>query len=288
MSAHRMQSYRQAMSIFRGIRVICLACHGHWFHPAQGVDGARPLRRAPFPLWLVGEHAPGVARGAASGHCELGEGETPSLRRRHRVLTLPGRTAGRAVRCSALGSLAAPGDLKLWNVARPRGQARSVHVPPRDTVTLRQPRPPSARAGSLAPTGSRGIRAAHWWRRARSGFPVRSRSAVCRSRGIRHELARDLINTPANDLGPAELAQAALRTLAGRHRAYAKIVSERSFDAGFPPHIHAVESGSPRSPRLIDLRWGKEGDDRITLVGKGVCFDKAAGSISSREAACCS
>jgi leucyl aminopeptidase len=85
-------------------------------------------------------------------------------------------------------------------------------------------------------------------------------------------LARDLINTPANDLGPAELEDAA-RTLAERHGATAKsIVGDDLLKQNFPL-IHAVGRASPRAPRLVDITWGDPTAPKITLVGKGVCFD---------------
>jgi leucyl aminopeptidase len=84
-------------------------------------------------------------------------------------------------------------------------------------------------------------------------------------------LARDLINTPSNDLGPAELEAAAL-ALAKQHGAKANVVSGAALAKEFPL-VHAVGMGSPRAPRLIDITWGKDSDPKITLVGKGVCFD---------------
>lgn len=85
-------------------------------------------------------------------------------------------------------------------------------------------------------------------------------------------LARDLINTPANDLGPPELAQAAA-ALAGAHGATVRLVEgDALLDARYPL-IHAVGRASPRAPRLIDLTWGDAAAPRVTLVGKGVCFD---------------
>jgi leucyl aminopeptidase len=84
-------------------------------------------------------------------------------------------------------------------------------------------------------------------------------------------LARDLINTPSNDLGPDELETAA-RALASQHGAKIDVVSGAKLEKDFPL-IHAVGMGSPRAPRLIDITWGKETDPKITLVGKGVCFD---------------
>ncbi len=87
-------------------------------------------------------------------------------------------------------------------------------------------------------------------------------------------LARDLINTPANDLGPAEL-EAAARTLAKQHGAKVRsIVGNALLKENFPL-IHAVgRAADPaRAPRLVELRWGKAGDPKVTLVGKGVVFD---------------
>ena len=83
-------------------------------------------------------------------------------------------------------------------------------------------------------------------------------------------LIRDLIDTPASDMGPAEL-EAAARSLAEDHGAGVEVTGGEALASGFPM-IHAVGRASARAPRLIDLRWGGEGP-RLTLVGKGVCFD---------------
>ena len=85
-------------------------------------------------------------------------------------------------------------------------------------------------------------------------------------------LARDLINTPSNDMGPAELALAA-EALAKRYGAsFSSIVGDELLAQNFPL-IHAVGMASTRAPRLIDIGWGDPGHPRVTLVGKGVCFD---------------
>jgi leucyl aminopeptidase len=84
-------------------------------------------------------------------------------------------------------------------------------------------------------------------------------------------LARDLINTPSNDMGPAELEDAA-RALAKQHGATVEVTSGDALAKNFPL-VHAVGAGSARSPRLIDITWGQDSDPKITLVGKGVCFD---------------
>jgi leucyl aminopeptidase len=85
-------------------------------------------------------------------------------------------------------------------------------------------------------------------------------------------LARDLINTPSNDMGPAELEHAA-RALASRHGATMRTVLGDDLLAENFPLIHAVGRASPRAPRLIDVTWGDPAHPKITLVGKGVCFD---------------
>ena len=84
-------------------------------------------------------------------------------------------------------------------------------------------------------------------------------------------LTRDLINTPANDMGPAEL-EAAARHLAAKHGAEISVIEgDALLDQNFPL-IHTVGRASSRAPRLIDIRRHAAGP-KITLVGKGVCFD---------------
>jgi leucyl aminopeptidase len=85
-------------------------------------------------------------------------------------------------------------------------------------------------------------------------------------------LARDLINTPANDMGPAELEEAA-RSLAGRHGAHVRSIVGDELLAEQFPLVHAVGRAAARAPRLIDIIWGDPGHPKVTLVGKGVCFD---------------
>jgi leucyl aminopeptidase len=84
-------------------------------------------------------------------------------------------------------------------------------------------------------------------------------------------LTRDLINTPANDMGPAELEFNA-RALAEEHGAEIAVTTGTALLDDNLPMIHAVGRASPREPRLIDMRWGQSGPT-LTLVGKGVCFD---------------
>lgn len=85
-------------------------------------------------------------------------------------------------------------------------------------------------------------------------------------------LARDLVNTPASDLGPAELADAALKLFADHGGRVRVIEGDALLDEGFPM-VHAVGRASDRAPRLVDAVWGEEGHPKVTLVGKGVVFD---------------
>ncbi len=84
-------------------------------------------------------------------------------------------------------------------------------------------------------------------------------------------LVRDLINTPSNDFGPDEL-EAAARKVASHYKARLGIVKGEALKRGFPM-VHAVGKASPRQPRLIDFSWGSARAPKVTLVGKGVCFD---------------
>jgi leucyl aminopeptidase len=85
-------------------------------------------------------------------------------------------------------------------------------------------------------------------------------------------LVRDLINTPANDLGPKQLADV-LETMARDHGAeFQQWVGDALLEHRFPA-IHAVGRAAEAEPRLLSLVWGKKHHPKVTLVGKGVCFD---------------
>ena len=84
-------------------------------------------------------------------------------------------------------------------------------------------------------------------------------------------LARDLVNTPANDLGPEALEAAAL-ALAARHGAETRVIQGDDLRTGFPL-IHAVGQAAAQAPRLVEFTWGGATAPKVTLVGKGVTFD---------------
>ncbi|MDF2995080.1 MAG: Leucyl aminopeptidase [Xanthobacteraceae bacterium] len=85
-------------------------------------------------------------------------------------------------------------------------------------------------------------------------------------------LTRDLVNTPANDLGPAEI-EAEVRAVGARFGAVVTVTTGDELLAANFPMIHAVGRASVRAPRLIDLVWGDPAHPKVTLVGKGVVFD---------------
>lgn len=95
-------------------------------------------------------------------------------------------------------------------------------------------------------------------------------------------LARDLVNTPTNEMGPQRL-EAVFRALAGRYGAQVSVVlGDDLLEQNFPL-IHTVGRASAEAPRLLEMRWGRKGARTVTLVGKGVCFD--TGGLDIKPAA---
>ena len=224
------------------------------------------------PLWLATDsnHAallqtlPSIQGAWARAHGYAAE--------RHRLLLLPAEDGGIAGALWGLGPLGAPDELALWDAAPlperlPAGQfhiATPLAAPAATQFALgwllgsyrlnryrgTAPKPAVANA-LIAPPGA----------------DVAYAQAAAQAMG----LARDLINAPANQLGPEELAAAAV-ALAERHAGESLVHSGESLARAYPL-IAAVGAGSARAPRLIDCRWRRPGAPRVTLVGKGVCFD---------------
>jgi leucyl aminopeptidase len=96
-------------------------------------------------------------------------------------------------------------------------------------------------------------------------------------------LVRDLVDTPAADMGPADI-EAAARDIAKAHGAKVEVTSGDALSQGYPM-IAAVGQGATRerAPRLIELHWGKESAPTVAIVGKGVCFD--SGGLDIKTAA---
>ena len=89
-------------------------------------------------------------------------------------------------------------------------------------------------------------------------------------------LARDMVNTPTEDMGPADV-EACVREIANQFGATVETTKGRALEEGFPL-VHAVGRAAATPPLLIDMRWGEAGP-KITLVGKGVCFDSGGLNI---------
>lgn len=111
-------------------------------------------------------------------------------------------------------------------------------------------------------------------------WPARADKARANAMAESISLVRDLINTPAEDMGPSQLAAAA-RTLGRGHKADVKVITGDALLKQNYPTIHAVGRASDDPPRLIDLRWGRKSDPKVTLVGKGVCFDTGGLDLKS-------
>ena len=163
-------------------------------------------------------------------------------------------------------------EAAVWAAAGLPEFAAARHLPPRRSARGGRSEPGGARLGARhlfvrpVPQEKEGSaqRRLVWPKGADRGLVERLAGAVC--------LARDLINTPASDLGPAELAEAATQvaeSMGARHRV---IVGDALLAENYPT-IHAVGRASTRAPRLVDIVWGDESAPKVTLVGKGVCFD---------------
>ena len=189
---------------------------------------------------------------------------------RHRVLSLPSAEGGLGGAVVGLGALTSVQDLTLWHAAglSDRLPAQAWH--------LGSPLPPRAATRFLLGW----LMGAYRMTQYRLDGPEAPRAALVPPPGAdlayadaaarATALARDLINTPANDMGPEELADAAV-DLARTHGGRCQVLAGGEL-AGYPM-LRAVGGASPREPRLIDLRWGDRDAPRVTLVGKGVCFD---------------
>jgi len=95
---------------------------------------------------------------------------------------------------------------------------------------------------------------------------------------------RDLINTPAGDMGPDALHKEAAK-IADKYDAKITATLGEDLLAQNYPMIHAVGRAAHEAPRLIEFVWGKESDPKLTLVGKGITFDTGGLNIKSAAGA---
>lgn len=206
---------------------------------------------------------------------------------RHKLVLIPGENGAVAGAALGLGRLEDVNALTLWHTA-----GLSDRLPPADFRLQTSLDPKAALHAALG--FAYGHYRFHRYRSSSSGPGSDARRMTrlvvppgCDLGYIERtvqslSMARDLINTPAGDMGPQELADAA-RALAGSHGARCEVVEgDALLEQGYPA-IHAVGRASERAPRLIDLRWGEASAPRVTLVGKGVCFDTGGLDLKSSQ-----
>jgi leucyl aminopeptidase len=231
------------------------------------------------PLWLLYENEIDAWRATQTPSVSRWLAEQNFKGEKHRVVLLPDSAGGLAAAVGGLGRR--QGDLSLWHAAGfvdrlPPRRFRLVQEFTAEEATqlclgmaygsyrFDRYRPAKVDAASIEAPPNADLR-----------------YIVLAAESLR--MARDWINTPAADLGPVELA-AAVRRLAERHQAaYQEWVGEGLLAANFPA-IHAVGRASSEAPRLLELRWTPRAGQtfpRLTLVGKGVCFDSGGLDIKS-------
>jgi leucyl aminopeptidase len=234
------------------------------------------------PIWFVTESSLAQFAATQSAAARAVLSAQSFNAERHRVLLLPSE-AGEPIAAVVLGlgALESIDQLRWWHVAGlpdklPAGRYHFADVLP-DRVSYQ-----CELGWRLGDYRYLRYRATPTSSRAQLESPVGDPSKQAERRAAACNLTRDLINTPANDLGPAEL-ETVMRDLAARHGAeFRSIVGDDLLGANYPL-VHAVGRASDRAPRMLELRWGNERHPRVTLVGKGVCFD--SGGLDLKPAA---
>jgi leucyl aminopeptidase len=223
------------------------------------------------PLWLLYEDEVEGWRVGLAPLARQWLAEQNFKAEKHRVVLLP--DSGGAMACAAAGLGKRQGALSLWHAAGlpERLPARRFRLAQEFAA---------AEATQLALGFAYGAYRFDRYRSCKNELaslepPSNADMAYVAHAAESLRMARDWINTPASDFGPAQLAEAA-RLLAARHQAgFKEWIGPELLAANFPA-IHAVGRASSEAPRLVELRWvppGGEAYPRVTLIGKGVCFD---------------
>jgi leucyl aminopeptidase len=241
----------------------------HWLLPADA-----PNCR---PVWLVTGPEDLTALSATERRWLESTGFDA---RRPGFAVLPNTTTGEPA-----GAVAAIGDGSSYPAALTTGSL-ATSLPEGDYVFAGKLAPEQARLASLGWL----LGAYRFTTYRRDAEPKRRRLAL--PRGVDRNallaeanalwMARDLINTPSNDMGPAEL-EAAARALAERFGASCAVTVGDDLLTERFPMIHAVGRASTRPPRLVDLTWGEPSHPKLTLVGKGICFDTGGLDIKTAD-----
>ncbi|HEX3395324.1 MAG TPA: leucyl aminopeptidase family protein [Steroidobacteraceae bacterium] len=225
----------------------------------------------PTPLWLLYEDEIDAWRLSQAPLARQWLVEQNFKAEKHRVVLLPAPDGGLA--CAAAGLGKRLGELSLWHAAG------LVEKLPARRFRLAQEFSASETT-QLALGFAYGAYRFERYRSSKNETASLDPPAAADMEYVVHaaealRMARDWINTPAGDFGPSQLAAAA-RQVADRHQAaFKEWVGQDLLSANFPA-IHAVGRASSEAPRLVELRWVPRGGDaypRVTLIGKGVCFD---------------
>ncbi len=183
-----------------------------------------------------------------------------------KVALVPGEDGGLARVYAGLGTGAAEGGMwSLAGLALPEGSYRLDAVPQgADPTRLALGWALASYAFTRYHAKPRSAAALVWPQGVDRGRVERLARAIF--------LARDLVNTPTEDMGPAELAAEAVRVAEAAGACHRVLVGDELLAQNYPT-IHAVGRASTRPPRLVDFTWGEPSAPKVTLVGKGVCFD---------------
>lgn len=221
------------------------------------------VTQAEFPSWLASQHA-------ATQDWLTGCGFKAE---RHQVALLPSPTGQMLGAVGGLGALAALDGLELWHCA-----GLPERLPANTAWRVTNQLSPAA-ASALALGWAYGCYRFDTYKttskptapRARLLLPDDVDGADIVRQAAATGLARDLVNTPACDMTPERLAGEVIR-VARDHGAAPQEITGEELRRGFPA-IYAVGQASASAPRLVDFAWGDPSHPRVTLVGKGVCFD---------------
>ena len=236
--------------------------------PRTPADGSAP---AAIPLWLVPESRYAARRAELQPAQAAWLDATGFQPERGRLALLPDERGGLAAVLAGLGSVRDAADASLWEAA---GLAERL---PAGRYALAESLPPASATRFALGWLLGGYR----FQRLRSQpkpapaaqlvLPAGADERYARAAAEASALARDLINTPANELGPAELS-AAVQALAAEFGGTSSEVTGELLAQQYPL-VHAVGQGSARAPRLVSAHWPRPCAPRLTLVGKGVVFD---------------
>jgi leucyl aminopeptidase len=223
------------------------------------------------PLWLVAE---GDLDAWLAAQDEATRAWLAALRfraERHQVACLADGQGNVRGAVLGLGRLASLAVLEPWHLAG------AVDRLPGGAWRIETPLPAEAASAAALGWAHGSYRFDRYRSTPRSSVPATlvppqlADMAYVRRMAAALAMARDLINTPAADLSPERLAEEAME-LAGRNGAAGRVILGEALREGYPA-IHAVGQAAASPPRLVDFTWGDPAAPKVTLVGKGVCFD---------------